>query len=304
MPGRRRRPFRGRRLRPGTDRLLRAALVEDRWRHDVTSRAVVPPGTRARALVSAQAAGTVSGLALVQRLAGLAGLNARLHARDGARVRPGSVVLELRGDARRILAVERTLLNFVTHLSGVATLTARVVRNAHRVRPGFRVRATRKTLPGLRDLEKAAVVDGGGEPHRRDLSEAVLIKSTHQALVPLARAIRRVRQRHRMGLPVQVEVRSIAQARAAARAGARSLLVDNQAPAQLRRIVRAVRALPGGNGVELEASGGITPENIAAYARTGVDAASVGRLTHSAPAVPFHLTLVPRRNERRRMGHA
>ncbi len=304
MPGRRRKPSRGQRLGTGTSRLLRAALAEDRWRHDVTSRAVVPPGTRARALVSAQATGTLSGLALGRRLARLAGLNASLHARDGARVRPGSVVLELRGDARRILAIERTLLNFVTHLSGVATLTARAVRNARRVRRGFRVRATRKTLPGLRDLEKAAVVDGGGEPHRRDLSEAVLIKSNHLALVPLARAIRRVQQQQRPGLPLQVEVRSIPQARAAARAGARSLLVDNQSPARLRRLVRAVRALPYGNRVELEASGGITPENIAAYVRTGVNAASLGRLTHSAPAVPFHLTLVPRRTERARMGRA
>jgi nicotinate-nucleotide pyrophosphorylase (carboxylating) len=287
-------------LPAGTDALLRRALEEDRWRHDITTRVLLPKRVAGRARVTAQGRGVLSGLAAARELARLAGVRTSSRFSDGDPVRLGTVVLELSGDLRRILAIERTLLNLLMHLSGVATATAGVVRIARRVRPGFRIRATRKTLPGLRDLEKAAVVHGGGEPHRRDLSDAVLIKSNHLALVPLPVAVRRARA----GVPrpnrVQVEVRSLEQARAAVGAGARRLLIDNQSPFRVARIVREIRRVRGGAGAEVEVSGGVGPENIRAYARTGADAASLGRLTHSAPSVPFHLTVVaPRRGARR-----
>lgn len=272
---------------------LRSWLEEDRWRDDVTTRALFPRPVPARATVSAQASGVVSGLGVAGDLARVAGLRARARRRDGDAVRPGTVVLELRGDLRRILGAERTLLNLVTHLSGVASATAalraRVPRRSGR--PALEVRATRKTLPGLRDLEKQAVVDGGGAPHRRDLSDAVLVKNNHLAFRALADAVAAVRARY--GARAQVEVRSVGEARTAVRAGARRLLVDNAAPATVRAVVRAVRARPGGRGVEVEVSGGVGPGTVAAYARAGADAASVGALTHSAPALPFHLTARP-----------
>ncbi|MCI4352025.1 MAG: carboxylating nicotinate-nucleotide diphosphorylase [Thermoplasmata archaeon] len=280
---------------PGTLAVLRRALREDRWTHDITTRAVLRGHPRARARVIAEGTGVLSGLAGARAIARIAGLRSRSRFVDGSPIRRGTTVLELSGDARRILAVERTLLNLLMHLSGVATLTAVAVRAARRSRPGFRIRATRKTLPGLRDLEKAAVVHGGGEPHRRDLSDAVLIKGTHLSLVPLSVAVHRARGRVGSPHPVQVEVRSLTEARTATAAGARRLLIDNQTPAAVTRIVRALRRVPGGSSVEVEVSGGIGPETVAAYARTGADAASLGRLTHSATAVPFHLVLDPPR---------
>ena len=284
----------------GTVTLLRRALREDRWTHDVTTRALLRERLPGRAEVSAQASGVLSGLDAARALARIGGLRSSTRLVDGSTVHPGTVVLELSGDVRRILAVERTLLNLLMHLSGVATLTAKIVRTARRSRPGFPIRATRKTLPGLRDLEKAAVVHGGGEPHRRDLSDAVLIKSTHLSLVPLDVAIRRARERLPSPERIQVEVRTRAEARSALVAGARRLLIDNRPPAAVTRIVRDLRRVRGGASVEVEVSGGIGPETIAAYARTGADAASLGRLTHSAPALPFHLTLVLRRPGARR----
>ena len=272
--------------------LLRRALEEDRWTHDITTRALLPGPLRGRARVTAQARGVLSGLAAARRLARMAGVRSATRLHDGDPIRPGTVVLELSGDLRRILAIERTLLNLLMHLSGVATMTATVVRKARRTRPGFRILATRKTLPGLRDLEKAAVVDGGGECHRRDLSEEVLIKGTHLALVPIEEAIRRARLRRRVPGRVQVEVRTLDEARRAVAAGARRLLIDNRPPAAVAEIVRKLRRAPGLASLEIEVSGGIGPETVAAYARTGADAASLGRLTHSAPAIPFHLTRV------------
>ncbi len=289
-PSSRRRPT----LPTGTGRQLRAALAEDRWTRDATTRALLPRSVRARARVIAQADGTLSGARVAEEIARIAGLHVTPRSRDGARVRRGSVVLELEGDLRRILAVERTLLNFLMHLSGVATETARAVRAGRAARPGFRVRATRKTLPGLRDLEKAAVVDGGGEPHRRDLSDALLIKGTHLTVLPVPEAVRRgLAGAYRR--PVQVEVRTLAQARNAVAAGARRLLIDNRSPSAARQLVRSIRRLPGGRSVDVEVSGGIDATNIAAYARSGATAASLGSLTHSAPALPFHLIVVSHR---------
>jgi nicotinate-nucleotide pyrophosphorylase (carboxylating) len=281
-------------LPAGTTGLLRHALAEDRWTRDVTTQALLPRPVLGTTRVIAQARGVLSGVAAAGELARLGGVRSVVRRSDGDMVRAGTVVLELSGDLRRIFAIERTLLNLLMHLSGVATATDEVVRIARRIRPGFRIRATRKTLPGLRDLEKAAVVHGGGEPHRRDLSDAALIKSNHLALVPLSAAILRARAQIRPPDRVQVEVRSLAESRAALAAGARRLLIDNRSPAAVARMVRDIRRRRA--GIEVEVSGGVGPANIAAYARSGADAASLGRLTHSAPALPFHLTVVgPRR---------
>jgi nicotinate-nucleotide pyrophosphorylase (carboxylating) len=219
------------------------------------------------------------------------GLTVVAAARDGSRVRPGTVVLRLRGDGRRLLAAERTLLNFLMHASGVATATRRAVDRARGTPRRLEVWATRKTLPGLRDLEKAAVVHGGGRPHRRDLSDAILIKNNHLQLVPLPEALRRALAAADPGDRVQVEVRTVGEALRAARAGAPALLVDNASPARARAVVRALERAGLRRGRWVEVSGGITPETVGRYRSVGADAVSLGSLTHSAPALPFHLTL-------------
>jgi nicotinate-nucleotide pyrophosphorylase (carboxylating) len=278
--------------------LVARALDEDRADQDRTTRALMNRPTPAEATVTAQGEGVLSGMAAVGAMAHALGLTVVAASRDGRRVRPGTVVLRLRGDARTLLAAERTLLNFLMHASGVASATRRAVAGARGAPRRLEVWATRKTLPGLRDLEKAAVVHGGGRPHRRDLSEAILIKNNHLALVPLPEALRRAHARAAPGERVEVEVRSASEALQAARAGAKALLIDNASPARARAIVRALARAGLRRGRWVELSGGITPETVSRYRSVGADAVSLGALTHSAVAVPFHLTLRPARLRR------
>jgi nicotinate-nucleotide pyrophosphorylase (carboxylating) len=247
----------------------------------------------AEARVLAQATGILSGVDAARAVARAQGLRVVAARRDGSPVRRGTVVLRLRGDARRILSSERTILNFVMHASGVATETRRAVGAARGAPRPLEVWATRKTLPGLRDVEKAAVVHGGGRPHRRDLSDAVLIKNNHLALLSLVEAVTRARARSRPGERIEVEVRTAAQALAAARAGADALLLDNVPPRRAREIVSRLEKAGLRRGRWIELSGGITPERIRRYRSVGADAVSLGGLTHSAPALPFHLALRP-----------
>lgn len=266
-------------------------LAEDRWQRDVTTQALFPAPVRARARVVAQGRGVLSGVAVAEATARRARLRVRRLAREGAIVRPGVAVLELSGDLRALLAVERSMLNFLMHLSGVATATRAAVRAASGARPPLAIYATRKTLPGLRDLEKGAVEHGGGHAHRRDLSDQILVKNNHLAFVSIPEAVRRARARAGTHRSVQIEVRSSAQALAAARAGAESLLIDNLSPGAARRIVRSLQRAGLRSGRWIELSGGLTARNLRAYRSVGANAASLGGLTHSAPALPFHLVL-------------
>lgn len=212
--------------------------------------------------------------------------------RDGAFVRPGREVLRLRGRAGQVFGAERTMLNYLMHLSGVATATARAVRAVRGARPPMEVWGTRKTLPGLRDLEKAAIVHGGGRPHRRDLSATILVKSTHLAVLPLPRALSRLRASRAPLRRVEVEVRTAGSAIRAGRAGVGRLLIDNARPSRARAIVKRLEGAGLRRKLWIELSGGITPTNAGRYAHTGADAISLGALTHSAGALPFHLEVM------------
>ena len=273
--------------------LARRAIEEDRFRNDRTTRALLPRAVPADGRVEAQAAGVLSGIDVARAVARVAGVRVVAALRDGASVRSGTVVLQLQGDARRILSAERTILNVLMHASGVASATARAVRAARGSSPRLEVWGTRKTTPGLRDLEKAAIVHGGGRPHRRDLSEAVLIKNNHLAFVTLDAALRAAKAQSRRGEPIEVEVDSAAQAIGAAQAGATMILIDNANPAKARSIVRALERARLRHRVWVELSGRITPENIGRFRRVGANSASLGALTHSAAALPFHLILKP-----------
>jgi nicotinate-nucleotide pyrophosphorylase (carboxylating) len=285
--------------RQSLDAQVRSWLAEDLGEAgDVTSEAMVPTSARAVAIVRARAAGTLSGLAVARRIVALGAPRVRLQARrrDGDTFRAGEEILRLTGSLRSILAVERTLLNAMGRLSGVATATQAMVRRVRGTRA--RVRDTRKTTPGLRQLEKAAVVHGGGTPHRQGLFDAFLCKDNHLAAVPLRRlpaviegAVRRARRRHPLSFAM-VEVDSAAQfERVAAlpRGVVDAVLLDNMTPATLRRLARRRdRVAPW---LKLEASGGVTGRTIAAIARSGVDFISCGAITHSAPQVDFGLDI-------------
>jgi len=269
------------------------ALAEDVGAGDVTSAATVPEGARGRARIMQKGPGVVFGLEAVaeaMRQCGVEDVDRLVVEGEWRDATPAEVALAS-GPAAGILAAERTALNLLGHLSGVATLTARFV--AAVAGSGVRVLDTRKTTPGLRALEKAAVAAGGGANHRMGLYDAILIKENHIALAGgLAKAVHAARAAQPQ-LPVEVECRDTEEVAYALGTGADRLLLDNMDAAALRKAVELRDAEAGADGPRLEASGGITLENVAKIAATGVDCVSVGALTHSAPALDFSLLLEP-----------
>ncbi|HXE74964.1 MAG TPA: carboxylating nicotinate-nucleotide diphosphorylase [Candidatus Xenobia bacterium] len=268
--------------------ILERALAEDLGPGDLTTDATVPENLDATGSFLAKGALVVAGLPLVERLYEL--LDPRIGftpvAAEGALVARG-VLAEVRGNARALLRAERTALNFLQRLSGIATLTRRFVLRLEGTRA--RLLDTRKTTPGLRLLERYAVRVGGGANHRFGLYDAVLIKDNHARLAGgVGEAVRRARARYGAAQKIEAEVRDEAEVRQGLEAGADVLLLDNMTPDEVRH---AVRLIQGRAAVEV--SGGVTLENIRDYAEAGVDFISVGALTHSAPAVDIGFDLIP-----------
>jgi nicotinate-nucleotide pyrophosphorylase (carboxylating) len=265
--------------------LIERALAEDLGAGDLTAQAVVPAGSRASATIVAKQPGTVAGIDVAAAVFGAIDgtLEIESHAADGDPVDAGDLLLVVRGDARAILAGERVALNFLGRLSGIASLTARYVAAVDGT--GARILDTRKTTPGLRALEKAAVRAGGGTSHRAGLFDAILVKENHVRVAGgVSEAARRALDAAPAGVVVEVEVESLGELEQALDAGIERVLLDNMEPAQLRAAVE----LAAGRA-ELEASGGVTLESVRAVAQTGVDYISIGALTHSAPALDVSL---------------
>jgi len=263
------------------DDAVRRALDEDLGRAgDITSNATIPEGARARAVMVARQSGVIAGLPLAAAAFRLLApdVDVEPHVRDGASVTEGAPLLTLTGPARAILAGGRVALNFVGRLSGIATMTADYVR--HTEGSGLRICCTRKTTPGLRALEKYAVRCGGGFNHRFGLDDAILIKDNHIAVAGGVRPVlERVCEHAGHLVTIEIEVDTLAQLREVIKTGlADVVLLDNM---DIPELAEAVKIAAG--RVVLEASGGVTEETIAAIARTGVDYASSGALTHSAP---------------------
>ena len=279
-------------LDPGdTERAVRAALDEDfRYGPDVTSAATASPGARAVAGVVARQPGVLAGLPVAFAVLDAAGVpsdGGEALCNDGDRIVRGEEVLRITAPLRGMLGAERTLLNFVTHLSGVATTTRQWADAV--AGTGCTVRDTRKTTPGLRQLEKYAVRCGGGMNHRMGLGDAALVKDNHVAAAGgIAAAIRAVRDAA-PGLPLEVECDRLDQVREALAEGAELILLDNMGLADLRAAVALARRYPA---ARLEASGGLRLETARAVAETGVDFIAVGALTHSSPALDLGLDVV------------
>lgn len=272
--------------------LVAAALAEDVGAGDVTSEATVPEEARGRARVVQKQPGVVFGLELVgetMRQCGVEDVD-NLVVEGQWRDSVPAEVLFASGPAAALLAAERTALNFLGHLSGVATLTARFVEAV--AGTGAAILDTRKTTPGLRELEKAAVLAGGGRNHRMGLYDAILIKENHIALAgSLAKAVHGARSKH-PDLAVEVECRNLDEVAYALGTGADILLLDNMDLETLRGAVRLRDENAGaGKGPSLEASGGVDLETVRGIAETGVDLISVGALTHSAPTLDFSLLI-------------
>jgi nicotinate-nucleotide pyrophosphorylase (carboxylating) len=273
--------------------IVARALAEDLGSGDVTTAATVAPDTRARALITQKRPGVVFGLDPAE--ASFMALDPEVSLRrlaDEGVWREGGPVLEVEGRARALLSAERTALNFLARLSGVATLAARCVAAVDGT--GARILDTRKTTPGLRALEKAAVAAGGATNHRAGLYDAILIKENHAAMAGGVGAAVRLAREYSQELPLEVECRTLAEVDEALEAGAPAILLDNMSLEQLASAVAHVRGRgrpEASGGVTLEASGGVTLETLRAIAATGVDFVSVGALTHSAPALDLSLIL-------------
>jgi nicotinate-nucleotide pyrophosphorylase (carboxylating) len=269
--------------------LVENALREDLGQGDVTTRLAVPAGLRARGTFLAKQALVVAGLPMAAKVFEVLEppREWRAAVEDGAEVTAGTPLAAVGGMAATLLAGERVALNFLQHLSGIATLTRRLKRELAGLRT--EVLDTRKTTPGLRDLEKYAVRMGGGRNHRLRLDDGILIKNNHLRLAGgIPAAIEKARRDRPAGLAIEVEITSLAELEDAIRAGADAVLLDNMTPTEVGRCV----ARAGGH-VRVEVSGGISADNIRAYAETGVDYISVGALTHSAPAVDINFRIEP-----------
>jgi nicotinate-nucleotide pyrophosphorylase (carboxylating) len=270
------------------EEIIDRALVEDIGFCDLTSELVIPADARAELALNARQDIVVAGLDVAARVfrRRVPECRIEMRAKDGDRVKAGAAMGRVEGLARGLLAVERTALNFLQHLSGIATLTAQysgLISNTRAV-----LIDTRKTIPGLRALEKHAVVLGGGRNHRLRLDDGVLIKDNHISVCgSLTAAVRRARAGAPVLTRIEVECDNLDQVREAVDAGADMILLDNMGLEDMRQAV----AISGGR-IPLEASGGVRLENIRAIAETGVDFISVGRITQSAPAVDIGLDAV------------
>lgn len=266
--------------------LVRAALDEDAPAGDLTTEAVLQPGLGCTAELIAKEAGVIAGVRSAEAVFAVVSMQdgtdveVDVKTPDGSVVSPGDLVARIEGAATTVLRGERPAINLLGHLSGVATLTRAFVDAAE---PAV-ILCTRKTTPGLRRLEREAVLAGGGSLHRASLSDAVLIKDNHVRLAGgVGPAVRRAVGR---GVPVEVEVETLAQLDEAMAAGADRFLLDNPTPESVREAINRL-----GGADRLEVSGGVTLENVRAFVEAGARAISVGRLTHSAPALDLSLEM-------------
>ena len=274
---------------PETLELIDRALAEDVGDGDATTKATVDAGARAEGRITQKEQGVISGIPVAMAVFHRVDPELHVEALGGPGMwrEAGAPVLAVEGSARSILTAERTALNFLGRLSGVATATARVVRAVRDAGGTAQILDTRKTTPGLRRLEKQAVADGGGVNHRAGLYDAILIKENHaEAAGGVGEAVRRARA-HRPDLPIEVEVRDAAEIDEALEAGAPRLLLDNMTPDQIRAAVAQV-----GGRAELEASGGVSADTVLVYATIeGLHYVSMGALTHSAPGLDLSMAL-------------
>lgn len=281
------------------DAILEQALTEDKATSDLTTAVTIDPGLRATATILAKEECVLCGVGCIPRFLEIfARLDGRSSGRyevvshpeifDGVRLRKGQAVAVIRHNARVILACERVILNLMQRLSGIATLTRRYVDEVEQT--GAKVLDTRKTIPGLRILEKYAVRCGGGENHRLDLSDGILIKNNHISLGGgIEKVLASALQKRQPGQTIDIEVRNPQELELALDNGAESLLLDNMTPSEVKKCVALIQER--GLSVPVEASGGITLENIRKYALAGPDYISVGALTHSAPAVDLSMRI-------------
>lgn len=272
---------------------LKQLLAEDVGRGDVTSEAVVPAGVTVEAAVVAKETGIAAGIEETVILAESLGLSVKAEVADGEKIRNGQIILKISGNAQTILSAERTVLNLLSRMSGIATATRGLVEKLRNANAKARIAATRKTAPGLAYFDKKAVLVGGGDPHRLRLDDMVLVKDNHIAIAgSVENAVEKAKQNAPFSKKIEAEVTSTADALKAAEAGTDIVMLDNFSPKQVREAVEALKKAGFFGKVLLEVSGGITEQNLLEYASSQVDIISMGALTHSVKALDISLEVV------------
>lgn len=273
-------------------------LEEDIGSGDVTTSAVIASDQMGAARLFSRESGIVAGLEIAAMVLEDFQCSVTVLHQDGKRVNANTTLLKAQGRAGILLSIERTLLNLLQRMSGIATATADLLQIAQQTNPQIRVAATRKTAPLLRFFDKFAVVTGGGDPHRWRLDDAILIKDNHLAFYSdIREAIQQAKQGSSFTCPIEIEVTTTKMALTAAKSGVDALLLDNMSPKAVSTTVKEIQQLKLPSSPVIEVSGNITPDNIAEYAQNGVDVISVGWITHSVPALNLSMDIIPAKRE-------
>jgi nicotinate-nucleotide pyrophosphorylase (carboxylating) len=280
---------------------LKQLLAEDVGQGDVTSAAVVPAELTVEAAVMAKEAGVAAGIEETVVLAESLGLTVKTEVADGEQIKNGQILMKISGNAQTILSAERTILNLISRMSGIATTTRRLTEKLRKANATAKIAATRKTAPGLLYFDKKAVLIGGGDPHRLRLDDMILVKDNHIAIAgSVESAVKRAKQNAAFSKKIEVEVTSGTDALKAAEAGADIIMLDNFSPKQIREAIKALKKAGFFGKILLEISGGITEQNLLEYASTQVNIISLGALTHSVQALDVSLEITRVGNKKKR----
>ena len=274
------------------DEIIKYMLREDEGFGDITSNALIPEDKIFYAKLISKDDGILAGIEIIKEMFLEYGIKIISSKNDGDKIAKGDILLELEGNARKILLLERTALNLLMRLSGVATVTNRIVSKVHEVNPKIRVAGTRKTAPALQKFDNLAIAIGGGDTHRNALDDMVLIKDNHIAVVgSVKEALRLAKENNSFSKKIEIEVESIDDAIIACENGADIVMLDNMSPELALNTLNALEEKDLRKDVLIEISGGITEENILDYAPLDVDIISLGSLTHATPSLNFSLDM-------------
>ncbi|MFQ6010862.1 MAG: carboxylating nicotinate-nucleotide diphosphorylase [Nitrososphaerales archaeon] len=274
---------------------LRRLLEEDLGRGDITSEVLIDSQTNIEGEIFCKEECIVGGLREASTLFEMYGCRVNPMVREGEKVRRNSKILRLRGNAGTILALERTALNLMMRMSGIATETDQILSAVKASNPSLIIAGTRKTAPGMNVFDKRAISIGGGDTHRLGLDDALLIKDNHIAIVgSIKKAVKKAKSKTSFTKKIEVEVRDGREAEEAASAGADIILLDNLSPSQIRAVIKDLKQKKHRDDLLIEASGGINRNNVREYARTGVDVISIGALTHSVKSIDMSLKVLDR----------
>lgn len=271
---------------------LKKIVFNDLGFEDITTRALIPAGMQVKGQIISKEEGIVAGVKLAVEIFTEFGVETKIMKNDGEKIKKDQVIMELSGDPHNILSLERTVLNLMMRMSGIATLTSKLVELVKNVNPDVIVAGTRKTTPGLQFFEKDAIRSGGGDTHRYRLDDGILIKDNHLALVgDVAEAVSRARKYASFTKKIEIEVENTDETLQAARAGADIIMLDNMTPEQVMNVLSVLEKEKLRGNIIIEVSGGINPENIVDFVKTGVDVISTGYMTHSARSLDLSLEL-------------